>query len=82
MDRYEYAIWGIYGDDSSESLLATHNRQGQFLSSKEEVMEIIDDIKKAIEQGKFMPVRNVRVQAINMTRPENINSMLTKAINI
>ena len=82
MDRYEYAIWGIYGDDSSESLLATHNRQGQFLSSKEEVMEIIDDIKKAIEQGKFMSVRNVRVQAINMTRPENINSMLTKAINI
>lgn len=82
MDRYEYAIWGIYGDDSSESLLATHNRQGQFLSSKEEVMEVIDDMKKAIEQGKFMPVRNVRVQAINMTRPENINSMFIKAINI
>ena len=53
MDRYEYAIWGIYGDDTNESLLATHNRQGQFLSSKEEVMEIIDDMKKAIEPVSY-----------------------------
>lgn len=81
MDRYEYAIWGIYGDDSSESLLATKNRQGQFISNEAEALEIIEDIKQAVNLGKFHSIRNVRIQTINMTNADDVNSMFIGAIS-
>jgi len=81
MERYEYAIWGIYGDDSSESLLATKNKQGEFISSKAEALEIIEGIKQAVNLGKFHNIRDVRIQAINMNNANDVNSMFIGAIS-
>ncbi len=81
MERYEYAIWGIYGDDSSESLLATKNKQGEFISSKAEALEIIESIKQAVNLGKFHNIRDVRIQAINMNNANDVNSMFIGAIS-
>ena len=79
--RYEYAIWGIYGNDTSESLLAAQNRQGEFIKSRAEADEVIADMQKAVEAGRFLPIKNVRIQQIDMVSGD-IVSMFAESIAI
>lgn len=79
--RYEYAIWGIYGSDSSESLLATHNKHGEFIKSREEANEVIAAMQKAVEAGRFLPIKNIRIQQIDMISGD-IVSMFAESVAI
>ncbi len=79
--RYEYAIWGIYGNDTSESLLAAQNMRGEFIKSREEANEVIAAMQKAVEAGRFLPIKSIRIQQIDMISGD-IVSMFAESVAV
>jgi len=79
-EGFEYAIWGVYGNDTDESLLATKNAEGQLIKSRDEANQVIDAMLKSVEAGQFLPVRNIRIQEINMSSGDVV-SMFVEAVN-
>jgi len=66
----EFIIWGIYGDDKSESLLCA-TIDSKPITTRKDAEKRIAVFEKMIEIGQIHPVRDWRIAEIDLsTKPD------------